>query len=179
MFEVKTMERQKQTKAEWVKEALLRYEQPLVRHATRILGDEERARDVVQETFMRLCAARRADVEDRLAAWLYTVCRNRALDVRKKEGRMGSLDQARAEGIANGGASPRELVARSEAHGLVLRAIHELPVDQREAFRLKFQDHLTYREIGQVMGKSLGTVSTLITAALASVRDQVRPVEEV
>jgi len=173
------MENTNKTRAEWVREALLRYEQPLVRHATAILGDEERAKDVVQETFMRLCAVRRDDVGDRLAAWLYTVCRNRAFDVRKKEGRMGTLDQTRAEGIANGGASPRELAARSEAHGLVLRAIGKLPNEQQQAFKLKFQDHLTYREIGQVMGKSLGTVSTLITAALASVREQVRPVEEV
>ncbi len=171
------MDERDKTKAEWVKAALRRYEQPLIRHATSIVGDSERARDVVQETFMRLCAARRDEVEDRLAAWLYTVCRNRALDVRKKEGRMGPLDQTRAEAIANGGAGPRELAARSEAHGKVLRAIRELPQDQQEAFRLKFQDHLTYREIGQVMGKSLGTVSNLLTAALTTLRTQVGEVK--
>ena len=175
------MSKRSETKAEWVKAALLRYEQPLIRHATSIVGDTERARDVVQETFMRLCSADRGDVEQRLAAWLFTVCRNRALDVRKKEGRMGPLNSTRAEAIANGGAGPRELAARSEAHGMVLRAIRELPPDQQEAFRLKFQDHLTYREIGQVMGKSLGTVSNLITAALTAVRAQVgvTPAEEV
>ena len=167
------MNEDNQTKAEWVKAALQRYEQPLIRHATSIVGDTERARDVVQETFMRLCAADRGDVEDRLAAWLFTVCRNRALDVRKKEGRMGPLNPTRAEAIANGGAGPRELAARSEAHGMVLRAIRELPPDQQEAFRLKFQDHPTSREIGPVMGQSPGPVSTLITAALPTVRAQV------
>ena len=38
------------------------------------------------------------------------------------------------------------------------------------AFRLKFEDDLTYREISQVMGVSLGTVNRLITAALVAVR---------
>ncbi len=164
------MEQRRQTRAEWVEAALQRYEAPLIRCAAGIVGDEQRARDVVQETFLKLCQAKRDDLDDRLAAWLYTVCRNRALDVRKKEGRMGPLDNV--DTLANGGASPHQLAARSQAHRQVLRAVDQLPHDQAEAFRLKFADQLTYREIGQVMGKSLGTVSNLITAALATVREQ-------
>lgn len=162
------------TKAEWVREALERYEQPLIRHAYRITGDVERARDVVQDTFLKLCTANRADVEERLAGWLFTVCRNRALDVRKKEGRMGLLKDAQAVADPDESGRPSEVAARNEAHALVLEALEKLPEDQREAFRLKFQDHMTYREIGQVMGKSLGTVSRLLTAALNSIRLQLR-----
>ena len=164
------MEQRRQPRAEWVEAALQRYEAPLIRCAAGIVGDEQRARDVVQETFLKLCQAKRDDLDDRLAAWLYTVCRNRALDVRKKEGRRGPLDNV--DTLANGGASPHQLAARSQAHRQVLRAVDQLPHDQAEAFRLKFADQLTYREIGQVMGKSLGTVSNLITAALATVREQ-------
>ena len=50
----------------------------------------------------------------------------------------------------------------------------DLSEEQREAFRLKFQDQLSYREIGQVMGVSLGTLSNLITAALGTLRQQLR-----
>jgi RNA polymerase sigma-70 factor (ECF subfamily) len=158
--------------AEWVREALERYEKPLIRQAFSITGDLERARDVVQDTFLKLCQADRASVEERLAGWLFTVCRNRALDVRRKEGRMGHLRDAQA--VADPGERPSEEVARSQEHALVLEALEGLPGDQQEAFRLKFQDQLTYREIGQVMGKSLGTVSRLITAALGTIREQLR-----
>ena len=158
--------------ADWVGAALERYERPLVRYAARITGDVESARDVVQDTFLRLCRANRAKVDGRVAAWLYTVCRNRALDVRKKERRMQPLTRdEQAEAAPDPGAGPRAAAERVETRALVLAAVDGLPVDQQEAFRLKFQDELTYREISQVMGKSLGGVSNLIAAALGAVRE--------
>ncbi|MBW2261213.1 MAG: sigma-70 family RNA polymerase sigma factor [Deltaproteobacteria bacterium] len=163
-----------QSRAEWVSGALERYEQPLIRYACRYTGDMELARDVVQDTFLKLCKADRAKIERGLAGWLYTVCRNRALDVRKKEGRMGLIKDAQAVADPDESARPSSVAARRQEHAMVLEALESLPGDQQEAFRLKFQDHLTYREIGQVMGKSLGTVSRLLTKALESIRGQLR-----
>ena len=65
-------------------------------------------------------------------------------------------------------------VELDETRSFVLEALSVLPENQQEACRLKFQDELTYREISQVMGISLGTVSNLITTALDSVRQQLR-----
>src|SRR5215475_1393646 len=45
------------------------------------------ARDVVQFVFLRLCDQSPDEIDDRLAQWLYTVCRNRALDVLKSNSR--------------------------------------------------------------------------------------------
>ncbi|MHC4697788.1 MAG: RNA polymerase sigma factor, partial [Planctomycetota bacterium] len=58
-------------KLEWIRSTLERYEGPLTRYAARITGDTESARDVVQETFLRLCAQNRASVDGRLAEWLF------------------------------------------------------------------------------------------------------------
>jgi len=160
--------------ADWIQAALQRYEGPLVRYATRFVGDPERARDVVQDTFLKLCTAERRAIEDRLAPWLYTVCRNRALDIRDKEGRMGSLHVVRDEAVQSGGAGPEARAAMGEAQRTVVEVLGTLPADQQEAFCLKFQDQLSYREIGEVMGVSLGTVSNLITAALGELREQLR-----
>ncbi len=169
-----TMDNTTQTKADWIRTALERYEQPLLRYAVRITGDVERARDIVQDTFMRLCEADRAKVDGRMAAWLYTVCRNRAFDVVKKEGRMEALEPSRAEAAANGKPGPRAVAERHEAHGLVVETVKALPDKQQEAFRLKFEDELTYREISQVMGVSLGKVSNLIAGALETLRQRLR-----
>ena len=43
----------------WIREAVDRFEGPLTLYATRLLGDAESARDVVQETFLRLCSGAR------------------------------------------------------------------------------------------------------------------------
>ncbi len=166
------MEATSTSKADWVRDALDRYEAPLLRYAASICGEAERARDVVQDAFLKLCEAERAKVDGHLAPWLYTVVRNRALNVRKKEARMTPLLDSHALGLANGNPGPGEAAVRSEAHGLVASALEGLPENQQEACRLKFQDNLSYREISEVMGVSLGTVSNLLTRALDAIRQQ-------
>src|SRR5262249_56290987 len=73
---------------QWVIEALNEFEQPLLRYAKWLLGDLDAARDVVQETFLRLCREDRQRLEGRVAAWLFTVARNLAFDARKQSGRL-------------------------------------------------------------------------------------------
>ena len=69
---------------EWVQAALRRHEAPLILYAAKICGSTDRARDAVQDTFLELCAADRRALEPHLAQWLFTVCRNKALDLRRK-----------------------------------------------------------------------------------------------
>jgi len=156
-----------------VVEVLARYEQPLMRLALRITGDVELARDVVQDTFIKLCHADRGRIEGHLAAWLFTVCRNRALDVRKKEarmGRLGDVDRVRDERSTG----PQRQAAACEMLEMVEEALAGLTEQHREAFRLKFAEDLSYREIGKRMGKSLGTVSKLMAVSLGVVRERLR-----
>src|SRR6185436_20360990 len=88
------------TKSTWIVSALKEYENHLVRYATWILGDVERAREVVQETFLRLCKEQPANLGDHVAQWLFTVCRNLAFDVRKKENRMTPLTDPQTVPVA-------------------------------------------------------------------------------
>lgn len=167
----------------WIRQALAEFERPLLRYAASITGDAESARDVVQETFLKLCAADRAAVEDRLAAWLYTVCRNHALNVRKKEARMTPLIPSLADNLPDAAPSPGDVSYRAERLRMVVAALETLDPQAQEACRLKFQNQLTYREIADVMGVSLGTVANLVTRALDTVRERVHdtlePVQEV
>ncbi|HRX83286.1 MAG TPA: sigma-70 family RNA polymerase sigma factor, partial [Pirellulaceae bacterium] len=77
--------------SDWINTVVQQYERPLVRYAAQITGDLERGRDVAQDTFLRLCKQDREQLDGHLVEWLYTVCRNRALDVRRKESRMRSM----------------------------------------------------------------------------------------
>lgn len=164
--------------AVWVRQALDTYERPLVRYAARFTGDLESARDVVQDTFVKLCRENPAKLNGRLAPWLYTVCRNRALDVRKKEGRMQALQQTEAEARADASPGPGLRAMAREEHALVLEAVAALPANQQEAFRLKFEHGLTYRDISRVMNMPLSTVNYTIAQALAAVRARLRGATE-
>ncbi|MBI3464428.1 MAG: sigma-70 family RNA polymerase sigma factor [Planctomycetes bacterium] len=158
---------------EWVRAAVERFEGPLVRYAARITGDLDHARDVVQETFLRLCQEDRSRVDGHLTEWLYTVCRNRALDVRRKENRMHAMSVAEMECCASRDAAPSAELERDEAMCQVLRALATIPENQQEVIRLKFQEGLSYREISSVTGLSMSNVGFLIHTGLKTIRQRV------
>lgn len=160
--------------SDWIRAALDRFERPLIAYAYRYTGDLEIARDVVQDTFLRLCQADAARLNGRLAGWLYTVCRNRALDVCKKERRMEPLGDGQAEAVPSMAPCPSTQAADSETHRMILETVAELPETQQEAFRLKFQDGLTYREISAVTGMPVSTVSYQVHAAMTRVCERLR-----
>src|SRR4051795_4047225 len=118
--------------APWVRAAVARYEGPLTLYAARLLGDPESARDVVQETFLRLCAQDRSALESRLAEWLFTVCRNRALDVLRKESRMTQLSDEQVHQRPSSDPNPSEIAAGRESAARVLDLLENLPASQRE-----------------------------------------------
>ena len=67
-----------ETREQFVERALAEFESPLIGYAVTILHDLERARDVVQDTFIRLCQQEPNKIRESLKTWLFTVCRNRA-----------------------------------------------------------------------------------------------------
>jgi RNA polymerase sigma-70 factor (ECF subfamily) len=154
----------------WVLDALTRYERPLTLYAQRLLGDGERARDVVQDTFLRLCGQGEADLDGRLAEWLFTVCRNRALDVLRKEGRMTRLDDDHARTQLSAEPDPALAVEQADTSRIALRMLEGLPPNQREVLRLKFQNGFSYREISRISGLSVTNVGFLIHTGLKTLR---------
>jgi len=78
--------------ADDIRVAIDRYERPLLAYALRFVRSHELARDVVQETFLTFCHHPPTEANGNLAGWLYTVCRNKSLDAKRKEGRMTLFD---------------------------------------------------------------------------------------
>lgn len=164
----------------WVREAVSRFEGPLALYATRLLGDPEAARDVVQDTFLRLCGANRDAVGDHLAEWLFTVCRNRALDVLRKEHRMTQLREDQVSRCLTSAPGPAEAAERHDLGARVLALMESLPINQREVLRLKFQNGFSYQEISRISGHSVSNVGYLIHAGIKTLRGQLfdgQPVE--
>jgi RNA polymerase sigma factor (sigma-70 family) len=161
---------------QWVRAAVGRFEGPLVLYAARLLGDPERARDVVQDTFLRLCAQEPAQLEGRLAEWLFTVCRNRALDVLRKEGRMTRLSDEQIEARRSPEPDPTLALEQRESAERVLEVLETLPDSQREVIRLKFQNGFSYREISRISGQSVSNVGYLIHVGLKTIRQRLADV---
>jgi RNA polymerase sigma factor (sigma-70 family) len=145
---------------------------PLTRYAARLLGDPDRARDVVQDTFVKFMAQPPEAINGHAVEWLYTVCRHRALDVLRKEGRMKRFEDGQVERVTAAEPRPGRLLEHAETQATILRMIDRLPPNQQEVVRLKFQNGFSYKEISRITTLSVSNVGFLIHTAVARLRTE-------
>lgn len=162
--------------SDWINTVVQQYERPLVRYAAQITGDLERGRDVAQDTFLRLCKQDREQLDGllngHLVEWLYTVCRNRALDVRRKESRMKTMTAEQTSVQESRDMDQAVASEQQDTTARVLEFVDKLSENQREVVRLKFQHGLSYKEIAAVTELSVSNVGYLIHTAIRKLRTE-------
>lgn len=151
---------------------LERYERPLIRYALSYTASLEDARDAVQDTFLQLHQALPSLAPDRIAPWLFTVCRNRAVDQHRKQRRLIPMDTDTLELEPETAPSPAEDLQQSETAAELYRLIAELPERQREAVKLKFIAGLDYQQISQAMDTTIGNVGYLLHHGVQALRQK-------
>lgn len=129
-------------------------EGPLLHFALGLVGRRSVAEDLVQEAFLRLHQVW-GEVENP-RAWLYRSLRNLALNHLRDHRRETVLEEGAVP--AQEAALPVEEMGRREAVGLVRMLLAELPADDRDLIRLKYQENLKYQEIGRRTGLNAGHV---------------------
>jgi RNA polymerase sigma-70 factor (ECF subfamily) len=148
--------------------AIERFEKPLISYAKQITGDLDSARDAVQETFLRLSRQDLEKLEPRLAPWLYFVCRNCAMDYRRKVVRL-SLEAPDENQEIEENCPAKTLLAAEDA--LRLRGLlSQLSERQRELLKLKFEADLSYKEMAAVMKMSISNVGVQLHDAIQTLR---------
>ncbi|MBL9114726.1 MAG: sigma-70 family RNA polymerase sigma factor [Verrucomicrobiaceae bacterium] len=155
-----------------VKEALESYESQLIAYAANILhGDYERARDVVQDTFVRLYLAEPDKVRQALKAWLFTVCRNRAFDVLRKDQRLDLGQEEVILSFRDESADPSRAADNNELGSLAWKLLPKLSANQQEVIRLKFLHDCSYKDIARITGLTIGNVGFLMHVGLKKLRE--------
>ena len=154
------------------------YYPKLCRFAAEYVDSSGRARDLVQDVFLRVWDGRSEWRVDRsLKAYLYQSVRNRALnEVRNRDTRNAAVDDLEYTSSRH-----RKPSAADAAHGNALsrqvdEAIQSLPRRRRMAFLLHRRHGFTYQEIATVMGITAKTVENQIGRALKSLREELAPV---
>jgi len=154
-----------------ITEALDRYERVLVSYAKEITGDLESARDAVQETFLRLSRQDVVALEPRLRPWLFLVCRNCALDHRRKVVRFRAEPIEDDEWLSDEPSPPMHAIAAEDA-GRLRELVAALPRQQRELIKLKFEAGLSYKEMAEALRTSVSTVGVQLHDAIKTLRRQ-------
>ena len=162
-----------------------RYQERAYRLALRVLRDEEAARDVVQDGFLKVYRSLdRFEGRSSFYTWLYRVVMNLCLDAKRRdrssrhvewdetasiETDPGSADAASE--LYRERSGPSGSLERSELRRFVARAIEQLPDDARQTLVLREIEGLSYAEIAECLGVPKGTVMSRLHHARRRVRE--------
>lgn len=144
-----------------------------------IVGNDDDAEEVLEETFWQAWrqAGRYEESRAAVSTWLTMMARSRALDrVRaRRRSREESWDElpevSGADPLADGtAASPLAATEEAERREIVLRAVAQLPAEQRQAVELAYFRGMSQTEIAEATGQPLGTVKTRVRLAMQKLR---------
>ena len=142
---------------------------PLCMFALHYLEDIEAAEDAVQEVFIKFWESGAEAASGK--SYLYTMTRNRCIDVLRRSGREVPLSGGDA-------LSDEQISERSELEARLWEAVGRLPKRRRELLLMSKRDGLKYEEIAARTGLSVNTVHNQISRALKSLRgdsDEILP----
>jgi len=168
------MRRVQKDEYEAFEELVDRYKSRLVNLIYRMLGDQNEAEDLVQETFLRVWTHRQDyDFSYCLSTWIYTIALNLAKNELRKRRKFKffSLLDMSEKGIE----IPDPKLGPSALGHMLEGAIAKLPVTYKEAFMLRDVEQLPYEEVAQILGVPLGTVKSRVNRARAVLKDELKP----
>src|SRR6188472_14961 len=162
-----------------INQLVVRWERPIYALAYRVIGREEEARDVAQETFLRAFRALGGfKGQAKFSSWLYRITLNLCRDWIRRERRTPvsqapeGVDLIELAGETEPSESIEQLVSRRELGRAVAKAMAMLPEEQRTAIILKEYHGLTFQEIADLLECPLSTVKTRLYQGLTVLRKQ-------
>ncbi|MGQ0764918.1 MAG: RNA polymerase sigma factor [Gemmatimonadota bacterium] len=150
-----------------------RYAESLARYVGSFAGGAVAVdvQEVVQDTFVRAFGA--IDTfrgDSSLGTWLFSIARRLVLDARRSANRHRDLDEVREGDAATEYDALDEMVA-GETRDRLRGALERLSPTQREVFRLRIGEGLSYKEIARVVGTTEGAARVHYHNALRQVKE--------
>lgn len=151
-----------------------RYQVRIFNYIYRYTYDAERSEEIAQEVFIRVFRSRdRYQVSAKFATFIYRIALNLAFnEVRnRKRRRTDTVDEfyTLADREME---SPHELVDRSEVESAIWREINQLPEKYYDVVLLCDVEELSYKEAGEVLGISVGTVQSRLSRGRQRLREK-------
>ena len=143
-----------------------RWQQPLQSYLARLVGDSHEARDLAQETFVRVfCHASRFRPGGRFSTWMFQIALNLARDHLRRRSRRPTTSLDSLAASPDAAPSPLRATEDAEIAAAVREAIHELPDSFRDVVLLAAYQHLPHSEIALIVGTSVKAVESRLHRA--------------
>lgn len=151
-------------------ELMRRYELRLLRYVVYLIGDEQLALDVVQETFIKVYTnAHSFNTTQKFSSWIYRIAHNQAMNAVNRS-KTSSKDDIALLQIA-GTENVEDTYIQQELHTQLEHCLSKLPVMYREPLVLYFLDEKSYQEISDILRLPISTVGTRINRAKQYVKN--------
>ncbi|MEO8936462.1 MAG: sigma-70 family RNA polymerase sigma factor [Burkholderiaceae bacterium] len=141
--------------------------------ALRMLREESRAEDVLQDSFVNVwngAAGYNASLSAPMT-WMVTIVRNRALDyIRRVDPRTVEFDDDLEAVLESDSPTPADLAMRSQDATALQGCLKRLDAGQRQAIAFAYFQGLTHSELAATMKIPIGTVKTWIRRGLEKMR---------
>ncbi len=152
-------------------ELINRHQPAILNLAFRFLGDEQEAKDVAQETFLRVfIAADRYQASTRFRPYVLRIAKNLCIDYARKRKPLYLADPPDHPDSSDP-ATEMELVQLSEA---LRKTMLALPDTQRMALLLNHFEGLRYAEVADIMETSISAVESLLVRAKRTLREKMK-----
>jgi RNA polymerase sigma-70 factor (ECF subfamily) len=167
-------------------ELVRRYQSRLLNFIHRMIGDRERAEDLVQEAFVRVHRhLHRFDQTRKFSTWIYTIASNLAKNELRNRSRSPLVfhESARAEHdndarpmeFEDSSTRPDDMFHNRHLQELVQRTVAQLTEHHRTVFVLRELEGKSYEEIAEVTNTNLGTVKSRLNRARSSFAEMIAP----
>ncbi len=145
----------------------------LFRFAFRLLGNEEEAKDVVQEVFIKVWNGRdKMDEIQNWEAWCMRITKNLSLDMIRLSSRKNTFPIAEGFDIRHEMPTPHEKTELHESMQHVSAMIDTLPEKQRQVIHLRDVEGYSYNEICDILELDMNQVKVNLFRARNSVREK-------
>jgi len=157
------------------KELFFEFFPTLCVYASKIVDDNETARDIVQEVFFNIWKNRKKiELESSFRNFIVTAVRNQCTDILRKRTVIDRFATRSPSTMEPSEQSPEEIYTINELEQIIGKAIQKLPPNIREAFDMNRFKGMTYNEIAQQMSLSPKTIEAYISKALSILRVELK-----
>jgi RNA polymerase sigma-70 factor (ECF subfamily) len=109
------------------------------------------------------------------SAWLYRIAHNLVANWHRDNSRRPEVSLDECLWLYQPGEHPEGMLLQNEENEGLMKVLHKLPPDRQQLLILKFVEHLSNAEIGQIMGRTEGAVKSLYHRTLLALRDDLEP----
>jgi len=172
-------------------ELVRRYGDSILGYLMRMCGNREEAEDFFQETFKRVHEKGHTLRGEQFKPWLFSIATRLAINGLRRRRRLkvvslnqkldcaeGHCEELSAVAVADSSFEPSQEAIRVEQKKQVRLALESLPDRQRATLVLAYYQQLSYKEVADVMGCSIGTVKTQMYRALKTLSQRLPDISD-